>query len=408
ELDSSPADRAPPPGHDAGALLRPGLRVRVHPGDAADGGRSLPRRRPAGARPARAAVVGVVLVCLARQSGPSRRGAGPTDRHPRDGRDVRRGADHPRGLRGHARRVVRPLRLRRLLRGGAARAHRLLPDRGAGGRRPPPPAPPDCHPGHGRRVSLGRRRRRRAAGTDVPVGAGVARRLRRHLGRRCLGLAAAERGPLRGAVRPDRDRRPRGVPGRHRCRGGRTTGVGRGHRGVGSRHGGGRQPVVALLRRGGPGGRAGAGVPARGGAKPAGAGLLHLPTLPHRLLDHLRRARPQEGHGVRRGRGAPRLVRSARGRAHSGSLRRSLGLPAGPRGVPTSQRGVLESAPHAHGGPAAAVHPGGRADPRPGGPRHAGRRPGCSRDLRGGAVPAPPGTGPASSLTRGPRHADDL
>ena len=94
-----PADRRAPPGHHAGALLRPGVRVRVHPGDGADGGR--PDAGGRAARPGRAGapLVGLVLLRLARQPGPGRRGHRPGDPDRRHGRDVRGGAGDPRVVR---------------------------------------------------------------------------------------------------------------------------------------------------------------------------------------------------------------------------------------------------------------------------------------------------------------------
>ncbi len=98
--------------------------------DGPDSDRGAARTGAAGA-----ALVGLVLLRLARQPGPRRRGRRPGDPHRGDGRDVRGGAGDPRVLRRPGRRAVRAVRAGRLLRGGPGGAPGLLLHRGRRRRR---------------------------------------------------------------------------------------------------------------------------------------------------------------------------------------------------------------------------------------------------------------------------------
>ena len=111
-----PRRRHRPAGHAARALLRPRLRLRADAGHRAplyppDGARS---RREHGRARARLVVLGRLL--LAREHRQGRRGAGPRRLHLRHGDGVRRLADDPRVVRRPPRRPRRSRRVRRLLR----------------------------------------------------------------------------------------------------------------------------------------------------------------------------------------------------------------------------------------------------------------------------------------------------
>src|SRR5690242_18208946 len=69
--------RRSPPGHGLRSLLRPGLRLRVHPDYLVHGGGPDAARACPGPDPASADVVGLVRLHLAGQPDPRRRGSRP-------------------------------------------------------------------------------------------------------------------------------------------------------------------------------------------------------------------------------------------------------------------------------------------------------------------------------------------
>ena len=161
-------------------------------------------------------VLGRVLVDL--QRGQGRRGPRPRHHARRDVVDVPAGARDPRGVRGPARRAAGPDRLRVRLSRAPGRAPRAVLDHQP--RRPraaPPGRPVRADDGRRHRAAPARRGhlRHRAAAALARRGG---RRLRRHARHRRPRLAAELGAALRGAARPDRDRRARRVDRRDRRR----------------------------------------------------------------------------------------------------------------------------------------------------------------------------------------------
>ena len=197
-------------GHPARAVLRPRLRLRLHPGHRADGGQpDLGGPRPGDARPG-GGLVGVGRLRLADQLAALRRRHRPRRAAGRDGGDADRGARRPAGVR---RRLGR-LRDRLLRR--PRDPHRRLRLRRA--RRQQPRGDPQPRPGPARGAGADRARRlpRRRRGGRA-LGRRPADRLRhavRARRQRLHRLALA----LPRALRPDRDHRPRRVDRRHRLR----------------------------------------------------------------------------------------------------------------------------------------------------------------------------------------------
>ena len=164
-----PALRGGRPGHHVRAVLRPGVRVLVHPGEPAHGRGPRRDRRAAGHDRARDAVGPLGVVRLAVESGACRPRARPHGPVHRVDPDLPAGGDHPAGVP-------------------------------RGGRGPGAPAGPAGLllrvPAHPRRSLLqGRRRRRRAA----PPGA--------------ADVVRADPAQRRGVRRGCADRRTRGRPG---------------------------------------------------------------------------------------------------------------------------------------------------------------------------------------------------
>ncbi len=267
-----------------------------------------PDRRAARAGAAGAALVGLVLLRLAGQPGARRRGSRPADRDRGDGRHVRGGAGDPRGLRDLRGGLFAPFVLAAcyavvrvahlvcyyLAAGDDAALQRQLRDHG--------------HPGRARGRPARARRCTRTAGRRRSLWAlallvdysGIY--LAGTSGWRVHSAAA-----LRRAARADRHRRARGVPRRDRRRRLRPAAVRR-RWSLAAAFGVAIAvalwwlyfDVVAHVAE-----RTLARDPGRG-THPARPRLLHLPALPDRGLDHLHRARPEEGARVRRRHRSPR------------------------------------------------------------------------------------------------------
>jgi len=188
------------PRHVARALLRSRLRVRHHPGGRADGARGQrAERAQRHARPGHAVVV-LVRVRVAGQHRPRRRGRCAVRPVRGDGRDVRRRADDPGGVRRPARRPARPAGPGRLLRRGPQPPSRPVLVRQRWRRRAAPTDPRDGRGDVVRRGGAGRRGVHRRLGADRAVGARTRDRADRHAGRRHIRLAPQLGGALGGGT----------------------------------------------------------------------------------------------------------------------------------------------------------------------------------------------------------------
>ena len=314
--------------HPVGAVLRPGVRVRAHPGHRPDGRGPDGRARVPRRADARRALVVLDGLRVVGQHRPRRRGHHPHRDVRLDGRRVRHRDHDPRGVRRRARRTARPHRLRGLLPRRCGWSTSSCSGSSAG--RTASSAGRSCG---GSRRWWSRTALLLVAGQTTGVTQTLlwVAVLVVDLGRRLprgQQLAAGLGGPLRRAARADHPHRAGRVDRRHRHRHREGADLLADHRGGAARPGGLRGAVVGLLRRHGVAHRARAGRRPRRAADPARPFRLHDAAPPD---DHRRGAAvvgAEEGDRVRRGGRRAHARRPALRGADGRPLRRHGPLPA--------------------------------------------------------------------------------